>query len=49
MVLAKSLDHYALLLTEKLRKLPGVAGLHSSFSLLEIKDRTSLQFELMNR
>src|SRR5690348_6404669 len=30
LVLAKSLDHYASVLVHKLRKLPGVAGLHSS-------------------
>lgn len=47
-VLSKSLDHYATVLTQKLRNLPGVAGLHSSFSLMQIKDQTSLHFDLLN-
>lgn len=48
LVLSKSLDHYASVLTQKLRQLPGVAGLHSSFSLTEIKDQTSLRFALVD-
>jgi Lrp/AsnC family transcriptional regulator, leucine-responsive regulatory protein len=43
MVIARDLDHFSTLLMEKLRKLPAVKSLRSSFSLKAVKDHVAIQ------
>jgi Lrp/AsnC family transcriptional regulator, leucine-responsive regulatory protein len=42
MVVARDLDHFSTLLMEKLRKLPAVKSIRSSFSLKAIKDKVAI-------
>jgi Lrp/AsnC family transcriptional regulator, leucine-responsive regulatory protein len=42
MVVARDLDHFSSLLLEKLRKLPAVKSIRSSFSLKAIKDQVAI-------
>jgi Lrp/AsnC family transcriptional regulator, leucine-responsive regulatory protein len=46
MVVARDLDHFSTLLMEKLRKLPAVKSLRSSFSLKAVKDHVAIQLPL---
>ena len=41
-VVARDLDHFSTLLMEKLRKLPAVKSIRSSFSLKAIKDQVAI-------
>ena len=41
-VVACDLDHFSTLLMEKLRKLPAVKSIRSSFSLKAIKDKVAI-------
>ncbi len=43
MVVARDLDHFSTLLMDKLRKLPAVKSLRSSFSLKAVKDHVAIQ------
>lgn len=45
-VIARDLEHYANILTQRIRKLPGIAGLRTSFSLMQIKDDASFILDL---
>jgi Lrp/AsnC family transcriptional regulator, leucine-responsive regulatory protein len=46
MVVARDLDHFSALLMEKLRKLPAVKSIRSSFSLKAVKDHVAIQLPL---
>jgi Lrp/AsnC family transcriptional regulator, leucine-responsive regulatory protein len=43
MVVARDLDHFSTLLMDKLRKLPAVKSLRSSFSLKAVKDHVAIE------
>jgi Lrp/AsnC family transcriptional regulator, leucine-responsive regulatory protein len=46
MVVARDLDHFSTLIMEKLRKLPAVKSLRSSFSLKAVKDQMAIKINV---
>jgi Lrp/AsnC family transcriptional regulator, leucine-responsive regulatory protein len=46
MVVARDLDHFTALVMDKLRKLPAVKSLRSSFSMRAIKDNIAIKLDL---
>jgi Lrp/AsnC family transcriptional regulator, leucine-responsive regulatory protein len=46
MVVARDLDHFSILIMEKLRKLPAVKSLRSSFSLKAVKDQMAIKIHM---
>jgi len=41
-VLVRDMDHFQFLLLEKITRIPGVTGVHSSFVLRRVIDKTAL-------
>jgi Lrp/AsnC family transcriptional regulator, leucine-responsive regulatory protein len=46
MVVARDLNHFSMLIMEKLRKLPAVKSLRSSFSLKAVKDQMAIKINV---